>query len=63
MRASPSSLATLRDRTGLSRTAANDALATLTGWNLIDSHPDEGYRLTSDDHDLERLAERLRRVS
>lgn len=54
-----SSISTIRARTGLSRTAVTDALATLTGWNLIDGHTDEGYWLTSDDTDLERLAERF----
>lgn len=54
-----SSPMTIQTRTGLSRTAVTDALATLTGWNLIDGHPDEGYWLTADDADLERLAERL----
>lgn len=54
-----SSPATIQARTGLSRTAVTDALATLTGWNLIDGHADEGYWLTSDDRELERLAERF----
>ncbi|MEE1652175.1 hypothetical protein V1260_15440 [Brachybacterium sp. J144] len=54
-----SSPTTIQARTGLSRTAVTDALATLTGWNLIDGNPDEGYWLTSDDTHLERLAERL----
>lgn len=54
-----SSPTTIQARTGLSRTAVTDALATLAGWSLIDGRPDDGYWLTSDDHDLERLAERL----
>src|SRR5699024_4289092 len=45
-----SSPATIQARTGLSRTAVTDALATLTGWNLLDGHADERYWLASDDH-------------
>ncbi|MDN5655417.1 MAG: hypothetical protein L0G46_10090, partial [Kocuria sp.] len=54
-----SSPLTIQARTGLSRTAVTDALATLGGWNLIDGDPNEGYWLTSDDQTLQRLAERL----
>ena len=54
-----SSPTAIQARTGLSRTAVTDALATLTGWNLINGAPSEGYWLTSDDAHLERLAERL----
>ena len=54
-----SSPTTIQHRTGLSRTAVTDALATLTGWNLIDGDPTEGYWLTSDEQTLQRLAERL----
>lgn len=54
-----SSPATIQSRTGLSRTAVTDALATLSGWKLVDGDPRAGYWLTSSDADLERLAERF----
>lgn len=54
-----SSPITIQSRTGLSRTAVTDALATLSGWTLIDGDPTAGYWLTSTDADLERLAERF----
>lgn len=54
-----SSPATLQHRTGLSRNATSDALTTLLGWKLIDGNNADGYWLTSNDTDLERLAARL----
>lgn len=49
----------LQVRTGLSRTSLTDALASLTGWHLIDGDAEAGYKLTSTDDDLNRLAERF----
>lgn len=54
-----SSPATIQLRTGLSRTAVTEALASLDGWHLIAGDTEAGYQLTSTDADLNHLAERF----